>query len=124
MLIFPQGFRIDGIMLYLPKVGWVKIKDKVTKKQGWKNIKASAEQVLVKEEVDGFFAYIVYERERGVKEGNGRIVEVDVGIKNTITMSDGDVLSLNKKKIMALAGRTEALQGAIDRKRAINKKGA
>ncbi len=121
MLIFPQGFRIDGRRLYLQKVGWVKIKDKVTKKQEWNDIRESAEQVWVKEEVDGFFAYIVYEREREVKEGNGRIVGIDVGIKNTITMSNGEVLSLDKKKIMALVGKAEMLQGAIDRKRAINK---
>ena len=63
ILIFPQGFKFDGRKLYLPKIGWVSIKDKITKKVEWEKIKESAKQVWVKEEVDGFFAYIVYERE-------------------------------------------------------------
>lgn len=122
ILIYPQHFKFDGRKLYLPKIGWVSIKDKITKKPEWERIKVSAKQVWVKEEVDGFFAYIVYEREKEQKERNRGIVGIDVGIKNTLTMSTGEVLSLDTKRLMALVAKTEKLQSVIDRKKAINKK--
>jgi len=122
ILIFPQGFKFDGKKLYIPKIGWVSIKDKITKKEVWERIKESAKQVWIKEEVDGFFAYIVYEREKEEKENNGKVVGIDVGIKNTLTMSNGDVISLDTKRIMGLVRKAERLQSVIDRKRAINKK--
>lgn len=122
ILIFPQGFKFDGRKLYLPKIGWVSIKDKITKKPEWEKIKASAKQVWVKEEVYGFFAYIVYDREKEEKEKNGEAVGIDVGIKNTLTMSNGEVISLDTRRIMALVRKAERLQSIIDKKRAINKK--
>ena len=122
ILIYPRDFRFEGKKLYLPKIGWVSIKDKVTKKPLWERIKATAKQVWVKEDADGFFAYIVYEREPEIKESNGNIVGIDVGIKSTITMSNGEVLSLDKDRIMASVQKAEKLQSIIDKKKAINKK--
>ena len=76
----------------------------------------------IKEEPDGFFAYIVYEREKEEKEKNGEAVGIDVGIKSTITMSNGEVLSLDKDRIMRIVRKIEKLQSIIDKKREINKK--
>ena len=63
ILIFPQGFKFEKKKLRLPKIGWVSIKDKITKKPEWEKIKENARQVWIKEEPDGLFAYIVYKRE-------------------------------------------------------------
>ena len=122
ILIFPQGFRFEGNKLRIPKIGWVRIKDKITRKPEWERIKENAKQVWVKEEVDGFFAYIVYERNKEEKAWNGRIVGIDVGIKSTITLSNGEVLSLDKNRIMRLVRKAEKLQSIIDKKRYINQK--
>ena len=122
ILIFPQGFKFDGNKLRLPKIGWVRIKDKITKKPEWEKIKETAKQVWVKEEPDGFYVYIVYEKEKEEKEKNGKIVGIDVGIKSTITMSNGETLSMDKDKIMRLVDKIERLQSIIDKKREINKK--
>jgi len=122
ILIFPQGFKFEGRKLYLPSIGWVSIKDKITKKEEWDNIKRTAKQVWVKEDVDGFFAFIVYEREKEEKEKNGEAVGIDVGIKNTITMSNGEAISLDTGRIMSLVRKEERLQSIIDKKSAINEK--
>ena len=122
ILIFPQSFKFDGRKLYIPKIEWVSIKDKITKKPKWERIKQTAKQVWIKEDVDGFFAYIVYEKEPEPKERNGKVVGIDVGIKNTLTMSNGEVISLNTKRIMDLVRKVEILQSIIDKKRAINRK--
>ena len=121
ILIFPQGFKFEGKKLRIPKIGWVSIKDKITKKPEWKRIIETAKQVWIKEEPDGFFAYIVYEREKEEKEPNGNAVGIDVGIKSTITMSNGEALSLDKDRIMKLVRKIEKLQSIIDKKREINK---
>ncbi len=133
ILIFPQGFKFDCRKLYLPKIGWISIKDKITKKSEWEKIKASATQIWVKEEVDGFFAYIVYEREKDEKSSlfpflykkgckEEWVVGIDVGIKNMLTMSNGEVISLDTRRIMALVRKAEKLQSIIDKKKTINKK--
>ena len=122
ILIFPQGFKFDGNKLRIPKIGWVRIKDKILKKPEWQMITENAKQVWVKEEPDGFFAYIVYEREVVENTVTGGIVGIDVGIKSTITMSNGEILSLNKDSIMRLVTKIEKLQGIIDKKKYINKK--
>ncbi len=122
ILIFPQGFKLEGRKLYLPSIGWVSIKDKITKKVEWDRIKRTVKQVWVKEDVDGFFVYIVYEREKEEKEKNGEAVGIDVGVKNTITMSNGESISLETRKIMSLVRKEEKIQSIIDKKSAINEK--
>jgi|GEM_PF-3224738 len=122
ILIYPKDFKINGKMIYLPKIGWVRIKDKATKKSLWKHITETAKQVWVKEEPDGFFAYIVYEKELSIQRQNGKIVGIDLGIRNTITISNGETISLPIKNIMRIAKKIEELQSIIDKKKHINKK--
>lgn len=122
IVIYPRDFKFKDNKLYLPKIGWVKIKDKITKKEGWQKIINTAKQVWIKESVDGFFAYIVYDRDKEKKNKSGRIAGIDVGIKNTITLSTGEVYSLPKKEIMKLKKEIEKLQSIIDKKREINGK--
>ncbi|RLF45298.1 MAG: hypothetical protein DRN17_02830 [Thermoplasmata archaeon] len=64
----------------------------------------------------------MYDKEKEEKEKNGRVVGIDVGIKSTIMMSDGEVLSLDKDRIMKLVRKIERLQSIIDTKREINRK--
>ncbi len=111
ILIYPRDFKFKGKNLYLPKIGWVSIKDKVTRKPEWEKIKETVKQVWVKEDPDGFFAHIVHERDKEEKESNSNIVGIDVGIKNTLTMSNGETLNLNlnKNKIMRLVRKIEKI---------------
>ncbi len=123
ILIYPKDFKIKDNKLYLPKIGWVRIKDKALKKEKWHEIARNTKQVWVKEAPEGFFTYLVYEDDQGKRlRGNGKIVGIDVGIKNTITLSTGQILSLPVKELMKLRKKAEKLQSIIDKKKDINKK--
>jgi len=122
ILIYPKDFRLANNAIYLPKIGWVKFKDKIVKKKLWVDIADTAKQIWVKEEPDGFFAYIQYNKNPELKVSNNRIAGIDVGIKNTLTLSNGDKYSIDKEQIINLVKRAEYLQSIIDTKREINKK--
>ena len=126
ILVFPDVFKLsDDGHLYLSKIGWVSIKDKTTRDPvRWSNIAENAKQVWVKREVDGYYAYIVYDEGDTVVNQPHRkeIVGVDVGIEKTITLSDGKVYILPKDKIAKLVKKAEHLQSIIDRKINANKK--
>jgi len=122
ILIIPQGISIKGRKLRIPRVGWFSIKDKITKKEEWNNIKNTVKQVWVKQEPDGYYAYIVYNKNFDKKNKNDLIIGIDVGIKSTITLSNGKTLSLNKERIMQLFKKISILQSKIDIKKNINKK--
>jgi putative transposase len=125
ILIFPDVFKLsDGGYVYLSKIGWIRIKDRITKSEKWKIICKNAKQVWVKKEVDGYYAHIVYENEETSVSipHKKKIVGVDVGIEKTITLSDGRVYTLPKDKIAKLVKTAEHLQSIIDRKINANKK--
>ena len=120
-LIFPDGFKISDKAIYLPKIGWITIRDKATKKPIWNTIQSTAKQIWVKEEPDGFFAHILYEDEPKPLPSTNTAVGIDVGIKQTITTSDNEILSLPTQEIMKTVKKIEHLQSIIDTKREINK---
>jgi len=122
ILIYPKDFRLANNAIYLPKIGWVRFKDKIVKKPQWKQIVDTAKQIWVKEDTDGFFAYIQYNKNPELEVSNNKIVGIDVGIKNTLTLSNGDKYSIDKEQIINLVKRAEYLQSIIDTKREINKK--
>ncbi|RLF42012.1 MAG: hypothetical protein DRN17_08165 [Thermoplasmata archaeon] len=122
ILIYPKDFKITSKAIYLPKMGWVRFRDKIVKKPQWNEIVNTAKQIWVKEEADGFFAYIQYEKNPEPKPSNGKVVGIDVGIRNTVTLSNGEVYKVDKEKIMRLIEISEYLQSIIDKKREINKK--
>jgi len=122
ILIYPKDFKITNKAIYLPKIGWVRFRDKIVKKTQWNEIVSTAKQIWVKEEPDGFFAYIQYEKNPEPKPSNGKVVGIDVGIRNTVTLSNGEVYKVDKEKIMRLIEISEYLQSIIDKKREINKK--
>jgi len=121
VLIFPQGFRIEGKYLFLPKIRKVKIKDKINKKEKWKEISNNLKQVWLKEEATGFYAYLVYETETKHPPLNqNKVIGIDVGIRNTITLSNGEIFKIDKKRIEKIVKKIEKLQSVIDKKKHIN----
>jgi len=122
ILIYPKDFKITNKAIYLPKIGWVRFKDKVVRKKQWHEIIATAKQVWIKEEPDGFFAFIQYEKKIELKPSNRGVVGIDVGIRNTVTLSNGEVYKIDKDKIMQLVEKAEHLQSIIDKKMTINRK--
>ena len=122
ILIFPQGFKIEGKYLFLPKIKKVKIKDKITKKEEWEKIKNNVKQIWVKEEATGFYAYLIYEKETKEQSLNkNKVVGIDVGVRSTITLSNGQVFQIDKEKIEKIVKKIEKLQSVIDKKKHINK---
>jgi len=73
ILIFPQGFKFDGKKLYIPKIGWVSIKDKITKKEVWERIKEILRATYGNEVVNRIIA-ILYSA--GIDEVDGNYVKV------------------------------------------------
>jgi len=124
ILIFPRDFKIKGKYLNIPKIGKVKIKDRITKnKEKWDYIKDHIKQVLIKESVDGFFAYLLYEIEqKQLQLDSNKTIGIDVGIRNTITLSNNTKYKIDLEKIKKLVKKIEKLQSIIDKKKHINKK--
>ena len=121
ILIFPDGFEIRNSSIRLPKIGWVKVKDKATKKPVWNTIISTAKQISIKQETDGFFAYILYEDELKPLPSTNPAVGIDLGIKATVFTSDNEELSLPTHEIMQIVKEIEDLQSIIDTKKEINK---
>ena len=121
MLVFPQFFKNDGNYLRLSKIGWVKIRDKLIGTPEWENIVATAKQVSIKEEPDGFFAYIVYTDSPKPLPPTGTAVGIDLGIKTTIYTSNEERISLPMEEIKKTVDKIEHLQSIIDNKKNINK---
>ena len=83
---YPQGFKIDEgkRQIYLPKIGWVKYHRS-------RFIAGKAKSITVSRKADGWYVSILTEQE--VDEpghpASGIEVGLDVGVVNTVTLSDG-----------------------------------
>ncbi|HDD43692.1 MAG TPA: hypothetical protein ENG63_02365, partial [Candidatus Desulfofervidus auxilii] len=89
-----------------------------------KYIQQHTKQIWIKENAQGFFAYLVFDDSffQYKKQNNNSWIGLDVGLRNTITLSNGEKFVLNKKAIMKTALKIEKLQSVIDKKKNINKK--
>ena len=124
ILIFPQHFRLEDGKINIPKLGWINFKDKICAKDRFEYIQKYLKQLWIKEEPNGFFAFLVFDDRfyQYEKENDNSWIGVDVGLKNTITLSNGEKFRLDKKDILKIAWKIERLQSVIDKKKNINKK--
>jgi len=124
ILIFPQGFKLLHKKIKIPKLGWIKFKDKICTKKKFEYIQKYIKQVWIKEEPNGFFAFLVFDDSfwQYKKPNSNSWAGIDVGLKNTITLSTGEKFELDKKTIMKIAKKIERLQSIIDKKKNINQK--
>jgi putative transposase len=79
---YPQGFKIKGNRVFLPKIGWVRFFKS-------RNIEGKPKNITVKRYADGWYVSIVTEKEIDVKEDFSNPVGIDVGVKKIITLSNG-----------------------------------
>ncbi|MDL1957075.1 MAG: helix-turn-helix domain-containing protein, partial [Candidatus Desulfofervidus auxilii] len=61
ILIFPEHFQILDKKIKIPKLGWIKFKDKISSKEKFKYIQQHTKQIWIKENAQGFFAYLVFD---------------------------------------------------------------
>jgi len=122
ILIFPEGFKIKDNAIFIPKVGWIQFKDKITKKPLWQTIKQTATSVSIIQEPDGYYAIITYEREPQPLQQTDRTVGIDVGIKTTLSTSDGTEYALPTQEMRNIIAEIEHLQSIEATKKEINEK--
>ena len=83
---YPQGFKIDEgkRQIYLPKIGWVKYHRS-------RFITGKAKSITVSRKADGWYVSILTEQEVDEPRhpASGIEVGLDVGVVNTVTLSDG-----------------------------------
>ena len=80
---YPQGFKIKGNRIFLPKIGWVRFFKS-------REIKGKPKNVTVKKYPDGWYISIVTEVEvEKPKENLYYPVGIDVGVAKAITLSNG-----------------------------------
>lgn len=84
---YPQGFKLDGNQIFLPKIGWVRI----TKSR---EIEGVARNVTVSRRGEHWFISIQTEQEvaEPVHPAAGTTVGIDLGVARFATLSDGSFL--------------------------------
>jgi len=91
---YPQGVRIEGEKVYLPKIGWVSFRKSF-------DIEGLIKNTIVRFDCGEWYVSIQTEFEREVPRhpAEGSIVGLDMGIKSFVTGSDGEqILPLNSFK--------------------------
>jgi putative transposase len=83
---FPQGFKVDGNRVYLPKIGWVRFRKS-------QEIEGRIKNVTVSREADRWYVsmQVEMEVEEPVHESKS-IIGIDMGVANFATISDGTVI--------------------------------
>jgi putative transposase len=106
---YPQGFKIDGNRVYLPKIGWVGFFKS-------RNIQGAPKNVTVSRKRKHWFASIQTEREVAVPvHASVTMVGIDLGAKRFATLSDGTVYEpLNSFR--TLEGKLALEQRKLSRK--------
>jgi len=101
---FPQGFKLEGKRIFLPKIGWVNFRKS-------REVEGTAKNVTVSRQGKHWFVSIQVEIE--VPEpvhSSASMIGVDMGVKRLFTLSDGDFakpinVDFFKKKIKHLQKR-------------------
>ncbi len=98
---FPQGFKLDGRRIFLPKIGWVNFRKS-------REIDGTAKNVTISRQGKYWFVSIQVEVELPEPiHPSISMVGVDMGVKRLITLSNGDfkepiLISFFKDKIKRL----------------------
>jgi transposase len=83
---YPQGFKIEGNRLFLPKIGWVRFYKS-------RNIEGIPKNITVSKKGEHWFVSIQVEKEcEPIHQKVEKVVGVDMGIVRFATLSDGSYL--------------------------------
>ncbi len=107
---FPQGFKIDGNKVFLPKIGWVKFFKSRDIEGTIKNITVSSDGL------GNWFVSFCTEIEKEITERTDGEVGIDLGITNFVALSDGRLIAKNKA-ITALNVVKKRVARALSRKK-------
>lgn len=105
---FPQGFRVSGNNLYVPKVGLVSIKLHRAIVGEQKNLTIS------KTKSGKYFASIQTEQEMPEPEYSGSVIGLDLGIKDFAVLSSGEKIG-NPKYFRKSENRLKKLQRRLSK---------
>ena len=101
---FPQGFKLEGKRIFLPKIGWVNFRKS-------REVEGTAKNVTVSRQGKHWFVSIQVEIEvHKPVHSSASMIGVDMGVKRLFTLSDGDFaepINVNflKEKIKRLQKR-------------------
>lgn len=94
---YPQGFKIEGNRIFLPKIGWVRFFKS-------RDIAGIPKNVTVKQYADGWYISITTEQEIDLQIPDySNPIGIDAGVKKVLTLSNGnyfkslDISKLKKK---------------------------
>ena len=80
----PQGFKLDGKRIFLPKIGWVNFRKS-------REIEGIAKNVTISRQGKHWFVSIQVETELSEPiHSSSSMIGVDMGVKRLFTLSDGD----------------------------------
>lgn len=108
----PQGIKLDGSHVYIPKIGWVKFFKS-------REVEGELKSLTVKRETDGWFISIntIQEIEVDYPEEiyEDEVLGIDLGFKDFATFSDGRKIE-NKRDYRGLEHRLAQEQKKLSRK--------
>ena len=84
---YPQGFKIEGNRVFLPKIGWMRFRKS-------RQIEGTAKNITVGKRADEWYISVQVECEKEEKPHShfDREVGIDMGIAQFATLSDGNIL--------------------------------
>lgn len=83
---YPQGVRVDGDSVYLPKIGWVRFRKS-------REIEGEIKRATVRRKASGWYISVVCEIEIEPEQTEptpGGVVGIDLGLNDFAVMSDGE----------------------------------
>lgn len=84
---FPQGFKLEGSRIFLPKMGWVRYFKS-------RDVEGTSRNVSVTREPTGWFISVQTERKaERPRHTSSSVVGVDVGVASFATLSDGTTIA-------------------------------
>lgn len=107
---FPQGFKVNDRKVFLPKLGWIKFFKTRDIKGVIKNITVTSDGL------GNWFASFCTEEERDIVTRLDGAIGVDLGITNTIAISN-DVIVKKPKSIAKLFANKRRVSRDISRKK-------
>ena len=107
---FPQGFKVKDRKVFLPKIGWIKFFKTRDIKGVIKNITVTSDGL------GHWFASFCTEEERDVVTRVDGAIGIDLGITNTIAISNGTIVK-KPKSISKLFAIKRRVSRAVSRKK-------
>ena len=104
-----SGFKVQGNKLILSKIGEMKV-------LFHRPLEGEVKGVIIKKSAKGWYAIFQVEVEKKPLERTGKVVGIDLGVKNLVTTSDGIVIE-NPNIFDMVENRIKKLQKFLSRKK-------